>query len=183
MKMLNTQVTLHPSVDILTLIQKPEYAATRCWVYGSSIELDSQSEKLIEILSGFLSRWRADGLPISGKWQVLHKRFLVVLKDPDSTPISGCGMDSMVKDIKNVEIALQTQLLDSSRIFYQTTDGSVNCVNRPEFKQKVQAGEITLDTLVYNPILDTLQQLSDGTFEKPLKESWHLQLFDRALAK
>ncbi len=179
--MQSTNSMEHKPSNILALIARSEFAQTRCWVYGSSLEINPEDNRIIEIMSGFLSRWRADGLPISGQWQILHKRFIVIIKEPDNTPISGCGMDSMVKDIRNVEKALGTELLDSSRIFYHMESGAVACVNRVEFKELVRSGSITLETLVYNPIIEQLYQLIDGAFEKPLKDSWHKQLFDRAL--
>lgn len=154
----------------------------RCWVFGSSEPLLERNELLAERLDRFFSQWQSHGAAVSGRWRVVEDRFLVVLRDPEGAEVSGCSIDSMVGEVKKLEQDLRIRLLDSSRIFYRGADGRVEVATRAEFKVLAASGKITPDTEVFDTTVTELSDLRPGVFVKPLKDSWHIRLYDQALA-
>lgn len=152
----------------------------RCWVFGSSLPLASDDPRLRERLDRFFSQWNSHGESVAGRWRVIEDRFLVVLRDPEGAEVSGCSIDSMVGQVKELERELGARLLDSSRIFFRGGDGKVRSATRLEFKDLIAAGEIGLDTEVFDTTLTRLADLAPGTFSKPLRDSWHARLFEQA---
>jgi hypothetical protein len=113
---------------------------------------------------------------------VLEDRFLVVQRDPEGAEVSGCSIDSMVGEVKELERELGARLLDSSRLFYRAGDGTVRSATRPEFKSLIAAGEIVSATEVFDTTVTRMADLVPGIFSKPLKDSWHARLFPQAPA-
>lgn len=152
----------------------------RCWIFGSSSPLSGEDPRLRDRLDRFFSQWQSHGDAVAGRWRVLEKRFLVVQRDPEGAEVSGCSIDSMVGQVKELERELGTRLLDSSRIFFRAADGSVRAASRPEFKALAAAGEIGPDTEVFDTTVTRLADLIPGTFSKPLRDSWHARLYEAA---
>ena len=155
---------------------------TRCWIFGSSLPLSATDARLRRRLDDFFSQWNSHGAAVVGRWRVLEDRFLVVLREPEGAEVSGCSIDSMVGQVKELERELGIRLLDSSRIFYRAQDGSVRSATRMEFKAQIAAGGIGPDTEVFDTTLTRLADLIPGAFSKPLRESWHARLYEQALS-
>jgi hypothetical protein len=129
-----------------------------------------------------MERWQAHGAPVSGVYGTVHDRFLVIAETPDGATPTGCSIDSMKGEIGSLEKLLGTRLQDGGRIYFRDPDGSVATATRPEFKALVQAGRITPDTEVFDLTLTRLGDLRPGTFSKAVKDSWHMKLYENALA-
>lgn len=155
----------------------------RCWIFGSSLPLSGEDPRLRGRLDRFFSQWNSHGESVTGQWRVLEDRFLVVQRDPDGAQVSGCSIDAMVGEVKELERELGARLLDSSRIFFRSRDGKVRSATRPEFKALAAAGEIGPDTEVFDTTLTRLADLAPGIFSKPLRDSWHARLYEAALQK
>lgn len=169
------------SADLLELARDPRMADAPCWVFGSSRPLDGDEGEITRRLAAFMDRWNAHGAPVAGLYGLVHGRFLVVAETPGGASASGCSIDSMKAEIKALEDLLGTRLQDGGRLFYRDAGGSVASASRPEFKALVQEGRITPDTEVFDPSITRLGDLRPGAFSKPLRESWHLRLYENAL--
>ncbi len=154
---------------------------TRVWVFGSSKPISAGDPILVGRLKRFFSQWQSHGEAVSGRWRILYDRFLVVLREPEGAQVSGCSIDSMMGEVKTLESELGTSLLDSSRIFYRSDSGKVEAATRQEFKALAAAGGITPDTEVFDTTLTQLSDLEIGVFSKPVRESWHMRLYDQAM--
>lgn len=153
---------------------------SRCWIFGSSIPLSADDPRLKGRLDRFFSGWQSHGASVTGRWRVLENRFLVVLRDPEGAEVSGCSIDAMKGEVKELERELGTGLLDSSRIFY-CAGGEVRVATRPEFKALAAAGGIGPETEVFDTTLANLSDLVPGVFSKPLRDSWHARLYEQAI--
>jgi hypothetical protein len=169
------------SADLLELARDPRLADSPCWVFGSSRPLDGEEPEIGRRLAAFMDRWNAHGAPVAGLYGLVHSRFLVVAQAPDGASASGCSIDSMKAEVKALEDMLGTKLQDGSRLFYRAADGSVESATRPEFKSLIRDGRITPDTEVFDPSITRFGELRPGIFSKPLRESWHLRLYENAL--
>ena len=167
--------------DLLALSSDPRLADSPCWIFGSSRPLSQEDGEIRSRLAEFMVRWQSHGAPVTGVYALVHDRFLVVIQLPDGASATGCSIDSMKAEIKGLEERLSTRLQDGSRIFYRAADGKVESATRAEFKALVTEGRITPDTEVFDTTLTRLGDLRPGLFSKPLRDSWHLRLYENAL--
>jgi hypothetical protein len=153
----------------------------KCWVFGSSIPLETDNPVIRDRLTRFFSQWNSHGAPVSGRWRILDGRFLVVAREPDGAEVSGCSIDSMMGEIKILEKELGARLLDSSRIFYRSGSGTVEAVDRAGFKALAAQGKILPETEVFDTTVTRMADLVPGVFSKPLQDSWHAVLYGQAV--
>lgn len=167
--------------DLLAFSGDPRLADSPCWIFGSSRPLSQEDGEIRNRLAEFMERWQSHGAPVAGLYGLVHDRFLVVVNLPDGATATGCSIDSMKSEIKVLEDVLGTRLQDGSRIFYRAPDGRVESATRAEFKILVTEGRITPDTEVFDTALTRFGDLRPGVFSKPLRDSWHLRLYENAL--
>lgn len=169
--------------ELLVLAGNPRLADSPCWVFGSSAPLPAGDADWTARLAGFMERWQSHGAPVAGVYGIVHGRFLVIVQTPDGAAATGCSIDSMKAEIKALESLLATRLQDGGRLYFRGAGGTVDTATRPEFKALVQEGRITPDTEVFDIAVTRFGDLGPGTFNKPLKDSWHLKLYENALAQ
>ncbi|HLP43537.1 MAG TPA: hypothetical protein VK465_18695 [Fibrobacteria bacterium] len=166
--------------DLLSLAADPRLANSPCWIFGSSRPLAEGDAETLGGLTAFMERWQAHGAPVAGLYGLVHDRFLVVVQAPGGASASGCSIDSLKTEIRSLEVALGTRLQDGGRIFYRGPGGAVESVTRAEFKALAVEGRIGPDTEVFDTTLTRFGDLRPGVFSKPLKDSWHLRLYEQA---
>lgn len=167
--------------DLLAFSADPRLADSPCWIFGSSRTLSQEDAGIKSRLAEFMERWQSHGAPVAGLYGLVHDRFLVVVNLPDGATATGCSIDSLKAEIKGLEDLLATRLQDGGRIFYRAADGKVESATRAEFKILVTEGRITQDTEVFDITLTRFGDLRSGVFSKPLRDSWHLKLYENAL--
>lgn len=145
----------------------------RIWIFSADRPLEAEERERIEAaVDGFLETWNAHGTPLRGGRQWRHGRFLLVGVDESSAPPSGCSIDALVRVFKELERELDVSLLDRSPVWYRDEEG-VRCVTRPEFRELAKAGSVGPDTVVFNGSVTRLEELLEGKWELPARESWH----------
>jgi len=158
----------------LKLNDLPESA--RLWVFSSRDPLDDEAcRKVNEGLSKFIATWKAHGSAVSGAFEIRERKFILVAADIEVVQVSGCSIDSLFRSVKEIIDALELALSDVANVFYRA-DNTVIELTRPGFKSSFLKGEISEDTLVYDPSIQTVGDLKRGKFELPVSESWHAQL-------
>lgn len=150
--------------------------SARLWVYGISRPLLADEEvRVLESVDRFLEAWRAHGHPLAAARQWLYGRFLLVGVDETITPPSGCSIDALVRTLKEIESTLGLEIVGGAPIWYRDErDGSEpRRVTRPEFKDKVLSGEVTVDTMVFDLSLTRVREFREGKWEIRAGDSWH----------
>lgn len=168
--------------DLLALAQDPRLADSPCWIFGSSKPLEGTDRAVAARLAGFMERWQSHGAPVAGLYGIVHSRFLVIVQAPDGASATGCSIDSMKGEIAALEGILGARLQDGGRIYWRGPGGAVESATRPEFKSQVREGRITPDTEVFDITLTRFGDLRPGTFSKPVRDSWHMKLYENAMA-
>ena len=149
---------------------------SRLWIFGASQPLNPQQQaRLLEVVDGFLDGWKAHGSLLQSARELRDDHFLIVAVDPGVTT-SGCSIDKLFGTLQGLEKDLGVSMVDSGRIFFRDTGGTVRSVERPQFRDLVARGEISPSTPVFDTTLEELGGLADK-FEKPASQSWHARAF------
>src|ERR1700761_7930315 len=149
---------------------------SRVWIYQSDKELtDKQAAELLEILNNFAVQWTAHNHQLKAKAEVRYNRFLILVVDETQAGASGCSIDKSVNFMKRLEQQYGISLFDRFNLAYKEGE-KVLSASREEFEELLKTGKINSNTIVYNNLVQNLQQL-DAKWEVPFKDSWHAQLF------
>ena len=149
---------------------------SRVWIYQSDRELyDDEVKQLHEILNNFASEWTAHNHQLKAKAEIRYNRFLILIVDENQAGASGCSIDKSVNFIKRLEQEFKINLLDRFNLAYREGE-KVLSAPRDEFEDLLRSGKINSNTIVYNNLVQNLEQL-ESKWEVPFKDSWHNQLF------
>ncbi len=149
--------------------------ASRVWIYQSNRPFAEKEQELIENqLVSFVKEWSSHSRQLAASGEILHNRFVVLSVDESLAGASGCSVDSSVRFLKELEQTFQINLFDRF-IFSYMNQNEVRSVDSGTFAALYKNGEINDETLVFDTLINTKQDLETG-FLKPLKESWHRRM-------
>ncbi len=155
-------------------------SSDKVWVYTSASEFtDQQKQLLLQRAQGFLDSWESHGDKVKGEIGLAYDRFIIVIADDCGGNMCGRAQDAQVRFIKEVEGELGVELMDRMQLAYKS-DKDPNKVlvkKMPDFKAEIQLGRITPETIVFNNMVTTFGEFSEG-WETQLKNSWHRQLMN-----
>ncbi|MDT3404754.1 ABC transporter ATPase [Mucilaginibacter terrae] len=153
---------------------------SRVWIYQSDKELtDSQTQQVQEQLNQFTQSWTAHNNELKAGAAVKYNRFLILVVDESQAGASGCSIDKSVRVMKELEQQYNINLFDRFNLAYRDGDNILS-VPRNEFEELIKTGKINAGTIVYNNLVQTLDELQTK-WEVPLQNSWHVQLFGNLL--
>ncbi len=169
---------MQPTSDILfeskTLERFPDRA--RVWIYTTSRQLtDEEASRLKSEGNAFVAEWLVHGRQLDAGFDVLFSRFPVFIVDEAVNEISGCGIDSSVKFLMQMENTLGIKMLDKTMLAYRDGKGNIRAVPMNRFTGLIDEGVIDENTLVFNNLVETFGQMRRG-WQVPLHRSWHKQL-------
>ncbi len=160
---------------IQTVLHNNLPSTSRVWIYQANrILTDAEVNKSNEMIQGFLPQWKSHGKDLAASIEMLHNLFIVVTADEGVEAPSGCSIDSSVKLVKEIAAALNVDFFDRLVIPY-IQDNKIHLTKMFQFQDKLKAGELTQDTIVFNNLVDSKAKL-ESAWVVPVKESWHKQL-------
>jgi len=148
----------------------------RVWVFGAANELTQPaSQRLLDAVDAFLAQWNAHGSPLACGREWRDDRFLAIGVDQSAAGASGCSIDGLFRTLARLEPELGTSLLGGGRVYYRDPEGRVNATTRNGFGDLTREGRIGPDTPTFDTSVTTASAWREQ-FERPLRESWHVQL-------
>jgi hypothetical protein len=148
---------------------------SRVWVYQSNRILnDAEVNEINKMAQHFIPGWDAHGAILSSSITVHHHLFIVIAVDEQVTQISGCAIDKSVAFIKRVEQQLNINCFDRMNVAYQK-NGMIEICSMQEFQTLINDGKVDDQTLVFNNLVSTKNEL-DSNWQIPLHKSWHKRL-------
>lgn len=154
---------------------------SRIWVFGAERSLDdAEAGLLLAAVDGFLSSWKAHGVPLRAGRTWRYGRFLIVCADTTVALPSGCSIDALTAVLRETEAQIGVRFLGNEAVWYRDRAGSVRRATRPEFRRLAGTGEVTPESVVFDNSLTSLDQLRSGGWEGPAAERWHAVFFERA---
>lgn len=151
---------------------------TRVWIYQCDRKLsDNEIEAIKEQGDNFIDNWAAHGEKLEAAFEILHSQFLIIFADEEQAEASGCSIDRSVHFIKNLEQEYSISLLNRALVAYKV-DEDIVTLPQEEFIGLVAQGTLSKDTIVFNNLVTTKQDL-ETKWEVPLKKSWQMDLIER----
>lgn len=150
---------------------------SRVWVYQSDRKFSESEEKVILAkLAVFTNQWKAHGNELLASAEIKYGFFIVLIVDEMQANVTGCSIDSSVKLIKEIEHELNVDLFNRLNVTY-LNGHDVVLLDRIAFEYLINQGEITAETIVFNNLVQSLQELNTK-WKIPFKDSWHAKVFD-----
>ena len=149
----------------------------RVWIFSAERELTVvEQERVLADVDHFIDQWGAHNVPLVAGRQLQYGQFLFVAVDQRTAGPSGCSIDALVRQMKELENDLGVELVNHSPVLFRRgTD--VERVSREDFAELVAAGHVGLTTTVFNNTLQIMSDVRAGRWEVPVSESWHSQAF------
>ena len=150
---------------------------SRVWCYGTS---DSPGENVVEslrsTLQAFLQSWTAHRADLRAGFDWIHNRFLVIAVDESLTGASGCSIDALTTQVRQLESVGNIELLDASPVWYRDGSGGIGRMTRDQFRAASTDGVVDGSTRVFDLTVDRLEEVTSGRWEVQAGQSWHAML-------
>lgn len=144
---------------------------SRVWVYQSSrLFTLSEALQIEEMINQFTQTWLSHGVPVKGAAYLLFGQFVVLMADETATGVSGCSTDSSIRLIKEIEKTFGVNMFDRLALAFIVND-KIQILPMPQLKYAVEQGFITADTLFFNNVVLTKEEL-ENNWIIPAKDSW-----------
>lgn len=148
--------------------------SSRIWIFQSDKTFtESNLDKISEKLYNFCQDWKAHNKPLLSSFAIFFDRFVVLAVDESFNQVSGCAIDASVRVLSEIEKECGITLFDRFQVAYRDGNAIVGC-NLQTFKRLVKEGELGLETLVFNNVVNTKKDL-ENNWIVPVKQSWHFQ--------
>lgn len=160
------------SVEKLFEAAKSFHPQSKVWVYQADREFTSTEVELIQQkVSAYANQWQVHGSLAKAVGQVLFARFILFLVD-DSTPASGCSIDSSVAFIKELGAELNIDFFNRLNIAYiHPETEKIETTTLSQLRDTLAKGDLPSFTIIFNNTITTLDQL-DGKWMIPVRNSW-----------
>ncbi len=145
---------------------------SRVWIYQSEREFTFQEIELISEKSiDFIKQWTRHGSNLKGSFTIKYNQFLVLAVDEGFNNASGCSIDSSVRFVQKIQKGLNVDMMNKMNISFKDGD-NINIVKMSDFKQFAKVCKITSQTIVFNNMVTTKQEL-ETQWEVTANNSWH----------
>ena len=149
----------------------------RVWVFAASRPLtDAEQQRVLTETDAFIDQWTAHGVPLSAARDVRHARFLFVGVDERAAGTSGCSVDALVRRMGQLQSLLGLELTDNAPVLFRKGQ-QIERVPRERFAELAAAGEVGLDTVVFDNTIQRVGDIRDGRWEVRAADAWHARAF------
>lgn len=158
-------------LDYKYLLDDNFHPGSRVWIYQSSRVFSlSEALEIEEFLDQFATQWKSHGTPVKGAAYLFFGQFIVLIADETATGVSGCSTDSSVRLIKDIEQRFVVNMFDRTTLAFIVRE---KCELLPlsQLQYAVDNGFITMDTLYFNNLVQTKEEL-ESKWIIPVKDSW-----------
>ncbi len=149
----------------------------RVWIFSAERELTAvEQERVLADVDRFIDQWCAHSVPLVAGRELQYGQFLFVAVDQRTAGPSGCSIDALVRQMKELEHELDVELVNHAPVLFRRGT-HVERVSREDFSELIADGHVNLATTVFNNTLQVLGDVRAGRWEVPASESWHGQAF------
>jgi hypothetical protein len=151
-------------------------AESRVWIYQADRPFTStETSEVKKRVTDFIAKWTSHTKSVKADFELRYNRFLILFLDESHVAAGGCSIDSSVHFIKTLEKEFQNTMTDRMKFAFKA-GSEIEVVSKSEFEKLLGDEAITGDTIVFNNLVATKQEL-DTNWEVPFSKSWHKQFF------
>ncbi|MDO6438858.1 hypothetical protein Q4534_15645 [Cyclobacterium sp. 1_MG-2023] len=133
----------------------------RIWVYQADRPFEEQEKVwIISKLVAFCNQWNTHGAEMPSSFDIRLDQFIILSVDESKLGASGCSIDSSVRIIREIEVKLNLNLLDSGKVAYMDGE-NVRVAFLPEIKNHVSAGSLKSTSKMFNPSVNKISDLNE----------------------
>ena len=135
---------------------------SRVWVFQSNrIMSPSEQSSIDAAVKQFVQKWSTHGVQMLASNVLYHNCFVVIAADEQKQAASGCSIDSFTALFKAFGTQYNLSFFDRFSIAHKLGD-EVLISNLDDFKQLIDDGHITQDTLVFNNLINELDGINSN---------------------
>ena len=114
----------------------------RVWIFSAERELTAvEQERMLDNVDRFIDQWGAHSVPLVAGRELQYGQFLFVAVDQRTAGPSGCSIDALVRQMKELENDLGVELVNHSPVLFRRGT-NVERVSREDFAELVAAGHV-----------------------------------------
>ena len=149
----------------------------RVWIFSAARKLtEPERTRLLAEVDAFIDQWGAHAVPLTAGRNLVYDQFLFIAVDQRAAGPSGCSIDALVRQMKGLQQDIGVELVNHAPVLFRQGE-AIARVPREAFAQLAEAGEVDLDTTVFNNTLTSLVDVRVGRWEVPAADSWHAHAF------
>ena len=142
----------------------------RAWTFIISKTLSKEEiNSLTDAGNKFVLGWTAHEQQLSGSFEIIKEKIIVVKVNEEVTNASGCSIDKLTRFIKETEKQFNIELLNRLLVAYKKDD-TIEVVHSSKIRELLAQNLISENTIIYNTSILTQNELNN--WEQPLKETW-----------
>lgn len=147
------------------------YDLSRVWIYQADRTLsESETNQLKQSLAKFTNSWTSHRVRVNAAAEVYYNRFIVFMADDSYTDVGGCSIDSLLKEVQQIQKDFNLNLLDRLQLAIME-DNKVNVYHKDELIDLIKSGKVNENDLLFDNLVNTKKQFEEQWL-KPIKESW-----------
>ena len=149
----------------------------RVWIFAAERSLNAgEQERLLAHVDRFIGQWAAHETPLTAGRELRCDRFLFVAVDQRMAGPSGCSIDALVRQMRQLEQEFGVELVNHAPVVFRK-GGEIRRVRRDQFAALASAGEVDSGTTVFDNTLTRLGDVRAGRWETPAANAWHARAF------
>ena len=150
---------------------------SRVWIFSAGRLLtDSEQARVLDAVDQFVEQWGAHTTPLTAGRDLRYGQFIFVAVDQRAAGPSGCSIDALVSQMKVLQEELGVELVNHEPVLFRR-DAGVERVSRGNFAELAAAGDVSLETTVFNNTVTSVGDIRAGRWEVQAADSWHAQAF------
>jgi hypothetical protein len=159
------------NLDYKYLLDGSFHPSSCVWIYqGSRLLTVAEALEIEGILQRFVAGWKSHGDPVKGAGYLFFGQFIILVADTSRDPIGGCSTDESVRLMKELEQRYGIRLFDRTTLAFVVKD-RIELLPLSQLDYAFANGFITGDTLYFNNVIQTLEELK-SRWIIPARESW-----------
>lgn len=150
----------------------------RIWFFTASrFLLDQEEQKALQQINEFLQGWKSHGASMQAIAGVSSRRILWVALDEEISKASGCGIDGLTRQVRQIGESLELDFFDRQAVIFQRRGSDPESLRLHEFWAHCKAGNMEEEVVVADTTLKTLGEFDSGFF-RPWKQTWHGEMWN-----
>ncbi len=146
--------------------------SSKVWIFQANQILNEKEMTFIhKEVSNFLVEWNAHGSSLSNGFELVDSLFLIIGVDESKAVASGCSKDSLTRKIQEIGNHINIDFFNRLNIAYLDKNNQIEIKNLNEFKAGLQNDSIRLNTIIYNNLIETKEDL-ELRWKIPVQKSW-----------